>query len=90
MIEAKTRQLKNTIKTDELPVGVYDLRWRREAWVHSWSKSTLDVIKTDVGIRTHNAIKAHVNPGKKKLSFWKVQMGKCKMPSLQSILIYVM
>lgn len=68
VFEVKTRKLIENITTDANPVGMYDLRWRKETWIHSWTLSTLDVIDTDERKRTHTAIKAHISPGKSK--FW--------------------
>ena len=58
-------KVKETIPTGEYPYDLYYLPWLEEVWVHTWTKSTFDVISIAGSLKKiHTAIKAHVQPGK--------------------------
>ena len=58
-------KVKETIATGGYPYDLYYLPWLEEVWVHTWTKSTFDVISIAGSLKkTHTAIKAHVQPGK--------------------------
>lgn len=63
VIDLDTQKKTETIITDPAPYGLYNVPWRKEVWVHSWTNGTFDVINTESRTRTHRAVRAHIKPG---------------------------